>query len=129
MLSISPQATASCPYITLPTSFAKLVGRHHQFVILLAAYIRVACHKAYYALLNARKIVICLRNTDDNAVQAHRMDSHCRRRRNEAARRGNGKRHADRVSSAEHERYRWLFHSGNYLGYAEPGLNVAADGV
>lgn len=46
----------------------KLVGRHHQLVILLAAYIRVACHEAYYALLNARKIVICLRNTDDNAV-------------------------------------------------------------
>ena len=59
----------------------KLIGRHHELVILLAAYIRVAGDKADDALLNSGKIVIRLRNTDNDTVKAHRMDRHGERPR------------------------------------------------
>ena len=45
-----------------------LIGGEHQFIIALTTYIRVARHKAHYALLYAGKVVIGLRHTDDNAV-------------------------------------------------------------
>ena len=45
-----------------------LVGGEHQLVVFFTADVRVSGYKAHYALLNARKIVVGLRNSDDHAV-------------------------------------------------------------
>ena len=84
------------------------------------------CHKAHDPLLDASEIVIGLRDTDHDSVQAHRMDRHGGRRSDHAFLCRNSKRHADGVAAAKHQRDVWLFHTGDQFSNRETGLYIAA---
>ena len=67
------------------------------------------------ARLHAGKVVIGLRGADHDAGDAHRMDHHGGRGCDEAPVSRDSKRPADGVSSAKHQRGRWLSHAGDHL--------------
>ena len=70
-----------------------------------------------------------LRDADDGAVQAHRVDGHGRRGRDEGLPGRHRQRHPDGVPAPQHQGDRGLFHAGDELGDGQPRLDVAPNRV
>ena len=85
--------------------------------------------KLDYPLLHLLKIMKGLRRAEHHAVDSHGVNGHRRRRHYERALCRGRKRHAYRMSAAEHERDGRLLHRGYHLGYRKPRLNVTAHRV
>ena len=73
--------------------------------------------------------MVRLRRGDHRAAHADRVDRHGCAGRDHRSFACHCQRHADRVSSAEHQRHRRLGHPRNHLRDRKPGLHVPAHGV
>ena len=101
----------------------------HQLGKHLPGYVAVCGNKLDDTLLDAFKVIKGLGYCDNQPVHSHRMDSHGRGIGNKGAFGRHRQRHADGVTSPQHQRDGGLFHRGDELGNGKPCLHVTAHGI
>ena len=107
----------------------KLRGIVHQAAVACRRHGGVGRHKGGDARLHPREVVVGLRRPDHDPRDAHRMDRHAGRGRNEAAARRDRERDPDGVAPAQHQRSRGLSHPGDHLRNGKARLHIAAGGI